>query len=313
MRNPTMRRTARAGILAGILAAVLAAPAMNTASAQETPSAPELAPAPVPPATSPAEDAAPAGPTTVPGSSPGPSTITLPTTLAGAAGTWDLSLDGGRRRCVLTLAMDTSPSGRVARFPAGCRRALPLMAGIGGWLFTGEGLRLVDRNLRPILAFARNPDGMSLGATAENGEHYNLVPLQIAAMQPPAAPGAAVSTPTAVAADGAAPAAAPPEKLADGPALGLYALDRAEQKDVCRLEFSAPIEAGKDTAPLRVLPDCRDSGITVFDPVTWRFANGHLTLKARRGHAVNLVAVGDGRWRRDPEIGAPLVLRKVEP
>ncbi len=51
---------------------------------------------------------------------------------------------------------------------------------------------------------------------------------------------------------------------------------------------------------MRVLPDCRDSGITVFDPVSWRFANGHLTLKSRRGHAVNLVAIGEGRWRRGP-------------
>ena len=197
----------------------------------------------------------------------------------------------------------------MARFPAGCRRALPLMAGIGGWLFTDEGLRLVDRNLRPVLAFARSPDGMSLGATAENGERYNLVPLQIAAMQPPAAAGTATVTPAAQGEETEKPAEPP----GPGPALGLYALDRAEQKDVCRLEFSGSLEAGKDTAPVRVLPDCRDSGITVFDPVSWRFANGHLTLKARRGHAVNLVATGEGRWRRDPEIGAPLVLRKVEP
>ena len=61
------------------------------------------------------------------------------------------------------------------------------------------------------------------------------------------------------------------------------------------------------------MPGCRDSGITVFDPVAWRYAAGHLTLKARRGHAVNLVPLGDGRWRRDPDIGVTLVLRKIEP
>lgn len=284
-------------------AAALAALALGAAQAQESPLAPEP-----PPATAAPESA---------GAVP-PGLATLPATLAGAAGTWDLSLEGGRRRCVLTLAMDAGPSGRMARFPAGCRRALPLMAGLGGWLFTGEGLRLVDRNLRPVLSFDKNPDGMSLGATAENGERYNLVPLQIAAMQPPTAPGTATVTPAAIAAGGDAPApAAAPDKPAEGPAggpaLGLYALDRAEQKDVCRLELSPSLEAGKETAPVRVLPDCRDSGITVFDPVSWRFANGHLTLKARRGHAVNLVAIGEGRWRRDPEIGVPLVLRKVEP
>lgn len=298
-----MMRMARAetlaGALAGALAATLAALPPSAARAQEAPSAAEPAPA-----VAPAEGggSAPAG------------LATLPETLAGAAGTWDLSQEGGRRRCVMTLATETGPSGRAARFPAGCRRALPLMAGIGGWLFTGEGLRLVDRNLRPVLAFARNPDGMSLGATAENGERYHLVPLQIAAMLPPSAPGTATVTPAANAVDGDAPAsAAAPEKPAEGPAPGLYALDRAELKDVCRLEFSLSFEAGKDTSPVRVLPDCRDSGITVFDPVSWRFANGHLTLKARRGHAVSLVAIGEGRWRRDPEIGVPLVLRKVEP
>ncbi|WP_462122713.1 AprI/Inh family metalloprotease inhibitor [Methylorubrum thiocyanatum] len=286
MRGPIMTRIALAGALALL--------ALTAAQAQESP--PEPAPATAPPES---------------GGAVPPGLATLPTTLAGAAGTWDLSLEGGRRRCVLTLAMETGPSGRAARFPAGCRRALPLMAGIGGWLFTGETLRLVDRNLRPMLIFARSPDGLSLGATAENGERYSLVPLQIAAMQPPAA------TVTQAAQGDAPPTATAPEKPAEtsvqGPAPGLYALDRAAQKDVCRLDFSPSPDAGKDTAPVRVLPDCRDSGITVFDPVSWRFANGHLTLKARRGHAVNLVAIGEGRWRRDPEIGAPLVLRKVEP
>ncbi|MEH3116299.1 MAG: AprI/Inh family metalloprotease inhibitor [Methylorubrum populi] len=289
-----MRRMAVAGALA-----VLAL-AAGTARAQETPS--------VPGPDVPADAPAPAETAPAPGG-----LAALPETLAGAAGTWDLAREGGMRRCVLTLSMDASPSGRAARFPAGCRRALPLMAGITGWLFTSEGLRLVDRDARPLLAFTKNADGMSLGATAENGERYNLVPLRIAAMQPPpASPAAGAGRPTPVAAEaGAAVPATPP--VPDGPAPGLYALDRAARKDVCRLELAAPTETERDKAAVRMLPDCRDSGITVFDPVSWRFANGHLTLKARRGHAVNLVAVGEGRWRRDPDIGVSLELRKVEP
>lgn len=279
----------------GSVVAVLAvlALAAGAARAQEGPPAPEPAPAP-------------AGPSE--GASVPAGLATLPDTLAGAVGTWDLSRQGGMRRCVLTLSPETGASGRVARFPAGCRRALPIMAGITGWLFTSEGLRLVDRHARPLLAFARSPDGMSFGAAAEDGERYDLVPLQIAAMQPPTAAPANAAAPAAVEA-GAAPPALPP----DGPAPGLYALDRAGQKDVCRLELSPPSEAEKDKTAVRVLPDCRDSGIAVFDPVTWRFANGHLTLKARRGHAVNLVSIGEGRWRRDPDIGVSLELRKVEP
>uniref|UniRef100_UPI001E3D0801 AprI/Inh family metalloprotease inhibitor n=1 Tax=Methylobacterium sp. Leaf118 TaxID=2876562 RepID=UPI001E3D0801 len=108
----------------------------------------------------------------------------LPDSLAGAVGTWDLALTGGQRRCVLTLSTDSGPSGRLVRFPAGCRRALPLLAGIGGWLYTEAGIRLVDGNVRPVLAFARSRDGQSLAAAAENGDRYSLVPLQIAAMRP---------------------------------------------------------------------------------------------------------------------------------
>lgn len=232
---------------------------------------------------------------------------TLPDTLAGAAGTWDLALAGGQRRCVLTLSADSGPAGRIVRFPAGCRRALPVMAGLAGWLYAEDGIRLVDANVRPVLAFTREPDGRSLGATAGNGERYSLVPLQIAAMRPASETPAPTASPSAATEPAAAPAP-PPE----GPAPGLYALDRATQKDVCRLELSPPDAASRE-APVRLLPDCRDSGITVFDPTSWRFAAGHLTLKARRGHAVNLVLLPDGRWRRDPDIGVTLVLRKVEP
>lgn len=229
----------------------------------------------------------------------------LPDTVSGAAGSWDLAVAGGQRRCVLTLSADSGPAGRIVRFPAGCRRALPVMAGIAGWLYAEDGIRLVDTNVRPILSFAREPDGRSLGATAGTGERYSLVPLQIAAMRP------AAETPPAPE-PAAAPQPATPAPPPEGPAPGLYALDRATQKDVCRLELAPPDAASKE-APVRLLPGCRDSGITVFDPTTWRFAAGLLTLKARRGHAVNLIALPDGRWRRDPDIGVTFMLRKVEP
>ena len=187
----------RAAVLAAALALLLLAGA--PASGQET--VPQTVPTP-----NPGAEGAPAA---------GPSP--LPDTLAGAAGTWDLALAGGQRRCVLTLSTDSGPSGRLVRFPAGCRRALPLLAGITGWLFTEAGIRLVDANARPVLAFARSPDGQSLGASAENGERYSLVPLQIAAMRPPEP-----AAPPAAAPEAGAPAqvAAPPP---EGPAPGLYA------------------------------------------------------------------------------------------
>ena len=99
-----------------------------------------------------------------------------------------------------------------------------------------------------------------------------------------------------------------PNPPPDGPRPGTYALDRYHAQDVCRIELT---EAAPP-APARILDGCRDSGLTVFDPVSWRFEKGRMTLTARRGHQVSLVSTGDGRWRRDPEIGATFVLRQVD-
>ena len=99
-------------------------------------------------------------------------------------GTWDLSRDGSTRRCVLTLAGASGPAGRRLSFPAGCRRALPILNGVAGWLFTDGNLRLVDKDVRPVLQFSARVDARSLVAAAGD-EHFSLVPLQIVAMVPP--------------------------------------------------------------------------------------------------------------------------------
>jgi hypothetical protein len=36
-------------------------------------------------------------------------------------------------------------------------------------------------------------------------------------------------------------------------------------------------------------------------------------VTSRRGHEVTLVSERQGHWRRDPEVGATLILRKVTP
>jgi hypothetical protein len=281
------------------LALALAAPAL----AQET----------APPQEAPASSAAPA-----PAAPEVPFVETLPRDIAGVPGTWDLSRDGSTRRCVLTLAGASGPAGRRLSFPAGCRRALPILNGVAGWLFTDGNLRLVDKDVRPVLQFSARVDARSLVAAAGD-EHFSLVPLQIVAMVPPTdavptSPGAGYAGAGSAGAGSAAPDArsAPAPEAApagDAPAPGTYALDRYREQDVCRIELTP----GTAPAPVRILDHCRDGGLTVFDPVSWRFANGHLTLNARRGHIVNLVATGDGRWRRDPEVGTTFVLRRVEP
>lgn len=240
---------------------------------------------------------------------PAPFVESLPRDLAGAPGTWDLSRDGTNRRCVMTLSSESGTAGRRLSFPAGCRRALPVLNGIEGWLFTDGTVRLVDKNVRPVLPFARRPDARSLVARTESGESYSLVPLQIVAMAPPTENSGATAKPVAV--PGTLRSVVPEAPIpGDAPAPGIYALDRYREQDVCRIELTADAAM---PAPVRILDGCRDGGLTVFDPVSWRFANGRLTLNARRGHTVALVPAGEGRWRRDPEVGTTFVLHRVDP
>ena len=239
-----------------------------------------------------------------------PFATTLPDSRPGVPGTWDLSRDGTNRRCILTLAAEAGEAGQRVRFPAGCRRSLPVVGGIAGWLFSEGTVSLVDRNVRPVLAFARRPDRRSLLSRTDDGAVYSLVPLEIAAMRP-SPPGTDPAPVDGAAARAAEPASsalsALPDHLGPGPAPGLYALDRFRDRDVCRLDLGAG-----PGGPVRLVEGCRDSGIEVFDPASWRYAKGRMTLVAKRGHVVNLVPTGDGAWRRDPETGVTFVLRRVE-
>lgn len=247
----------------------------------------------------------------------------LPDRLGDVPGTWDLSRDGTNRRCVMTLLADNGDAGRRLAFPAGCRRAIPVMNGVAGWLFTDGAVRLVDRNVRPILMFARRPDQRSLVAGAEGGGSYSLVPLDIAAMRPPAPetaelpglrtttqptplPPTPLQTAPTVPADSMRPPAVEVAS-SSAPPPGTYALDRFQERDTCRIVLDGT------GGGVRVVPGCKDGGLEVFDPVHWRYTGGRMTLSAKRGHSIDLVPSGDGRWRRDPEVGTTFVLRRVEP
>ncbi|AWN35598.1 AprI/Inh family metalloprotease inhibitor [Methylobacterium radiodurans] len=289
-----------------LLTALAAALASSTAAAQEAipaqpPQLPPLLPSAPPDATPTAPEAALA-----------PPVDRLPDRFTGVPGTWDLSRDGTNRRCVMTLGLDNGPVGRKLAFPAGCRRALPITTTMVGWLYTEGGVRLVDKDVRPLLIFTPRPDRGSYGAKSEAGEVYSFVPLDIAAMRPPepdrpvASPQIATAGPETSAPDRPAVQAALPAPAAGESAPGLYALDRYRDRDVCRLELAG--DGG-----VTLMPGCRDSGIEVFGPATWSFAAGRLTLKARRGHTVGLVPNGEGAWRRDPETGTTFILRRVEP
>ena len=228
-----------------------------------------------------------------------------------AAGPWELALDGSFRRCGLMLGAESGSVGRVLRFPAGCRRALPMINGIVGWRQDGEMIQLLDREGQPVLAFAGPEGDGPRSAETPGGECYSLA--QAGTIPPnsrPAAPlvtQAALTTPSSL-------RGASPETWAGAPSTaasvaGLYTLDRFVEKDVCRVVPRA--ETAQVTA--QVQEGCRDPGLALFDPTAWHYEAGRLTLVARRGHSVELIPVGEGRWRRDPEIGTTFLLRRVEP
>ena len=291
-----------------LLALLTLAP--RPAAAQDIPSA-----APDPQVPAPEVPAAPPGlPQPPPGQPEAPPS--LPDKLGAVPGTWDMSRDGSNRRCVVTLALDSGEAGRTLRFPAGCRRALPVINAVAGWLFVDGAVRLVDRNVRPILDFTRRPDQRSLVAQSEGGERYSLVPLDIVAMRPGAAAateagsaGSATEPPSPLQTAAPIPAELQPATAATadpGPRPGVYALDRFQERDTCRITLNAT------GGGVTIVPGCHDGGLEVFDPVRWRYAAGRMTLTAKRGHSIDLVPGGEGRWRRDPEVGTTFVLRRVD-
>jgi hypothetical protein len=235
----------------------------------------------------------------LPGASP-----PAPADVAAVAGAWDLALDGSSRKCRVTLGLESLGIGRALRFPAGCRRALPVLNGLTGWLVPERGvLRLVDAEGESALQFRAEGEA-PLTATTAKGETYRLTreeELRVVNLPPPPPIGVPQETPID-------PAKAPPFSALPG----TYVVDRYTEREVCRVGL-VPLRLDPTRYEARLLDGCRDAGLRAFDPIAWRYEGGRLTLTARRGHEVTLVSERDGRWRRDPEVGATLILRKMGP
>jgi hypothetical protein len=222
-----------------------------------------------------------------------------------AAGRWDLSLDGANRSCRVMLAVEESTVGRALRFPAGCRRALPILNGLGGWTAPdNHRVVLLDAQGAAALRFERDGDD-GLVARMESGEVFRLERPEGVVQPVRLPPAPAIGVPQMTPVD---PAKAPP--LASLP--GVYLVDRYSEREVCRIDLGRAMLSASGRFEARVLEGCRDLGISAFDPVSWRYEAGRLTLTARRGHEVTLVSERDGHWRRDPEVGATLILRKAQ-
>lgn len=237
-----------------------------------------------------------------------------------AAGAWEMSLDGSHRKCRVTLGAEELGQARPLRFPAGCRRALPILNAAAGWGFEKGLIRFIGKDGQPVLAFEpRAADEESLVARTSAGETYllelkdKLLELTDKQTQPEQRVAARIMPPllarpvpplTPIDPNKAPPFAALP---------GVYVVDRYLEREVCRVSLGVAMLDASGRYEARLLDGCHDNGLQVFDPIAWRYEAGRLTLQARRGHQVSLISERDGQWRRDPDVGAMLLLRKAEP
>lgn len=233
---------------------------------------------------------------------------TAPDTLRPLIGAWDLELVGASRRCTVTFGTEATAHGRQLRFPATCRRALPILSEVSDWSLTPNGRpRLNDATGKPVISFEQTGADKRLQGKGSDGKQYSLDPKGYprTARRVPQTPSeaAALSAQRPTRVD---PASAPALETVSG----RYMLMRQQNREACRITLASGPAAPGGNAPASFDGICRDTGLTIFDPAGWRYAAGRLTLVARKGHGVELI-FEDGQWRKDPAIGAPLMMRKL--
>lgn len=223
-------------------------------------------------------------------------------------GAWDLELVGQPRKCTLTFAAEPAAQGNRLRFPATCRRALPVLDAVASWSIGAQGVpRFNDSSGKPVIAFQPTGADKLLQGQGPDGQTYGLDSkaypraARSATQRPAEITATAAQRPTVVDLAGAPGAETVP---------GRYAVMRQANRETCQLALSqGPITAAGRN-PAAIEGSCGDTGLNIFDPVGWRYAAGRLTLVARKGHSVDLV-FENGQWRKDPAVGAPLMLRKL--
>ena len=232
-------------------------------------------------------------------------------------GQWDMALNDTNRKCRLTLHQELAGAQHAIAMPAGCRRAMPVLAAVGTWSTADDALVMLDREGQPVLNFAPASDGLS--ALGPEGETYSLIAtdptrrMQVA-QQPkpvpaeaPAVPATPAVTPPAGAVKPVGMDAAKPADLA-----GRYAVLREGTKETgCMITFDEKAKGPKGTLKALLAPACRDQGIVIFDPVGWMVDKGRIVLTAKKGHQAHFDKQADGSWAKDAKEGKALGLRKM--
>lgn len=220
-------------------------------------------------------------------------------------GAWDLELAGASRSCTITLGAEAAGNRRQLRFPATCRRALPVLDTAASWTLAAGGQpQFMDAAGKEVIGFQKGTPETGLDGKGSDGKAYRLSSRDHPRIAPraPQNQGATAAQRITVVDPATAPA---PDTLP-----GRYVLMRQQNREACRLLLSPPAADGHQPAAFE--GTCPDTGLTIFDPVGWRYAGGRLTLVARRGHGTDLV-FENGQWRKDPTVGAPLLMRKLAP
>lgn len=232
---------------------------------------------------------------------------TAPPSIRPLLGAWDIELADSSRKCTITLGSEAAAQGRQLRFPATCRRALPVLNEARAWTTgAGPGPSLTDAAGKALIVFGSASDGGFEGKGFD-GKLYRLSTQGHirARPQPPSTPAELAATaaqrPTAI-----DPSLAPPPESLPG----RYVMLRQKNREACRLTLNAGPLNSAGRAPAAFDGACQDTGLVIFDPAGWRYLAGRLTLVARKGHSIDLV-FENGEWRKDPAVGAPLLLRKL--
>lgn len=220
-------------------------------------------------------------------------------------GAWELGIVDQSRRCTVTLGAEPAGNGRQLRFPATCRRALPLLSQAVSWSLTPAGLpRLNDVAGKALVSFTRASGSAPLTGEGTDGQRYDLASgnhPRVARERPQsAAEQRALAAARQTAVDPAQ--VQPTESLP-----GRYAMMRQANREACRIALSA---GPAERSPAAFDGRCDDTGLMIFDPAGWRYVAGRLSLIARKGHSVDFV-FENGQWRKDPAVGAPLMLKKL--
>ncbi len=225
--------------------------------------------------------------------------------VAAVSGAWEISLGGGERKCRVQLnAKEIRGRHMLLGAPAACKASIPILTQAAQWGLGEDGaIHLFKPDGGALYLFRRDATG---GFKAEGGADLVLEPVGKSAQETPRSESV---TATLNALNGTVPA-----KDADRAALaGSYATGRARDGGACELRLErVPGPRAKSGGPVWTAAldaACRDEGLRVFDPVGWQYENGRIFLLAKRGSSIGFTRDG-GAWRKDPESGRPLWMRK---